>query len=53
MLLFRKCALTAVRQRLRPCSDLVLQHVVLRHRLEVLMSPSHPTLQPANRLLWS
>ena len=49
-----KCALTAVRQLLRPRGDLVLENLAFRHQLEVLTrNSSRPTLQPADRLLWS
>ncbi len=54
MLLLLKCALTAVRQLLRPRGDLVLENLALRHQLEVLTrNSSRPMLQPAERLLSS
>ncbi len=53
-MLLLKCALTAVRQLLRPRRDLVLENLALRHQLEVLTRNSRrPMLQPADRLLWS
>jgi transposase InsO family protein len=54
MLLVLMCAMTAVRQMLRPRGDLVLENLALRHQLRVLTrNSSRPTLQPADRLLWS
>ncbi len=50
MLLLLKCALTAVRQLLRPRGGLVLENLALRHQLEVLTRTwGGKTSSPATR----